>query len=133
MIRAVLAITVAVISGCAGEFEAFRLEYDRHRPQVVAVESPYAILILWQEPDSIPQFHFYDKRARRHLVTESWDLFLAEMSRVPEGTTVQRYFTCGAPFEYAMPEDKSRQLESLVKFTYTLVCTCESTRFRVPT
>ncbi len=86
------------------------------------------------------QFFLFDSVRQRIASTGSWDEFIAALRELPDGIEVERFNTCCAPCDYAMPDRAHEELETVrlskriawrpdpsIGRPWTLVCTCEST------
>ena len=118
-----------------GKLIAFWLQY-RDRDEPVFVTEPYAVLMVWIDDEKV--FYIYERDAKRTIKTQDFDVFLAELSKLPEGTAIEDFVTCTVPRTYDMPPKASARLNevwSARSFTSTgvtegidctMVCICES-------
>jgi len=81
--------------------------------QIVLVESPWAALIVWNSEER--HFHLFDNKHRTYVTTESWPCFLGALRSIPEGTSIQRFYKCSVPWDWAMPEEERAQLDQVMK------------------
>ena len=93
-----------------GKLIAFWLEY-RDRSEPMFVTEPYAVFLVWIDDEKV--FYLYDRDAKRTIKTEDFDVFLAELSKLPEGAAIENFVTCTVPRTYDMPDEAAARLTEI--------------------
>ncbi len=110
------------------------------RVKNVDLRADYGYIIDWPRENE-PAFYVFNKPQRARIRTSTWEGFIAEVRKIPDGCEIDEVNKCMVPFAWGMPDDKRQELERVLseKSVKTInlgdqhidFCSCESTRMDV--